>query len=394
MHLTQPPALHPGSTRLSATGLVTTPLGYARDEIEPGTPLSVASTDSAGALSRAVDRCDEVIFAFDGKLGDTVLAFGALAAIMDYLHLTRPDRLPAMRTRGTHHGLVNQVTAPDDIDVHGDAATSASARSVLVGDRAGLSAARDEVGHALAVIECNPEQPPCWSSGPFAYPFLPARYFLDLEQRLGLRLSDHDQFMPTLTTRVGHPPDAQAFTVGVITATSWPVRKDYRADRFLAALRPLAGELAQPIHILIVPGAADISPLIVDMAPPELTIDVLPNAHYSLAARHLAACDLVIGNDTGLTHLAAATRQPDGTGPHVVGLYARHSHTKWRTGLPWHHALATAFSEAMHRDDLCPVRDRIDDRQYGPAADIAAIPTDTLTQAARTVLSLEQEASR
>jgi hypothetical protein len=391
MRLIQSPALHRGATRISATDLVATPLGYARDKLEPGTPLPTASTS---AIPRALERCDEVILAFDGKLGDTLLAFGALIAIMDYLYLTRPDRLPAMRLCGTHRGLLKQVNVLDHVDGHSDTDTPAAARTVLVGDRPGLSLARDEVGQALAVIECNPERAPCWSSGPFAYPFLPARYFLDVERRLGLRLGDHDQFMPTLITQVEHPRDTRAFAVGVITATSWPVRKDYGVDRFLAALRPLANELEQPIRVLIVPGTTDARPLTVDTAPPELTVDVLPDAHYSLAARYLAACDLVIGNDTGLTHLAAATRRPDGTGPHVIGLYARHSHTKWRTGLPWHHALATPFSEAMHRDDLCPVRDRIDDRQYGPAADIAAIPTDTLTQAARTVLGLEREVSQ
>lgn len=391
MRVTQPPTLHHGATHISATGLITTPLGYARDEIEPGSPLPAAT---ASEISRALDRCDEVIFAFDGKLGDTLLACGALVAIVDYLQLTRPDRPLAIRSRGTHRELLDQVIALDHVEVHGDTAVPADARTVLIGDRAGLSAARDEVGQALAVIDCNPEQPPCWSSGPFAYPFLPARYFLDLERHLGLRLGDHDRFMPTFTTQVEHPHDVQVFTIGVITATSWPMRKDYGLDRFLAAVRPLADELEQSIRVVIVPGTTDTRPPTANTVSPELNIDVLHGAHYSLAAQHLAACDLVVGNDTGLTHLAAATRRPNGTGPQVIGLYARHSHTKWRTGLPWHHALATEFSQAMHRDDLCPVRDHIDDRQHGPAADITAIPTSTLTQAARVVLGLEHGAAR
>ncbi|MFF2405944.1 hypothetical protein [Streptomyces sp. NPDC058092] len=49
----------------------------------------------------------------------------------------------------------------------------------------------------------------------------------------------------------------------------------------------------------------------------------------------------------------------DGSSPPVVGLYARHSHSKWRTGLPHHHAVATDLSDRMHQGDLCPVRDVI-----------------------------------
>jgi ADP-heptose:LPS heptosyltransferase len=85
-------------------------------------------------------------------------------------------------------------------------------------------------------------------------------------------------------------------------------------------------------------------------------------------------CDLVLGNDTGLTHLAALTRTEDGGGPPVLGLYARHAHGKWRTGWPHHHAVATPFSDRMHQGDLCPVRDAI-----APAAEDNL---DTITPAA------------
>lgn len=41
-----------------------------------------------------------------------------------------------------------------------------------------------------------------------------------------------------------------------------------------------------------------------------------------------ASAEVVIGNDTGLTHLAALTEHPDGTGPHVIGLYGRHGNLR------------------------------------------------------------------
>jgi ADP-heptose:LPS heptosyltransferase len=84
----------------------------------------------------------------------------------------------------------------------------------------------------------------------------------------------------------------------------------------------------------------------------------------------------VIGNDTGLTHLAALTRRLDGIGPHVFGLYGRHAHSKWTTGHDRHHAIATSFSHLLSVADRCPVRDQLDDVVWGPAASLAPLTPD------------------
>lgn len=388
MDVTKAPAFHRGAVRLPTDGLVTKPLGYLRDEFEPGDALPVVVVNG---LADALKRCDEVVLSFDGKLGDTLLALGAVAAVLNYLELIRLDRLPAIRTRGPHRGLFDQLSMLGRFDVRGDTTSPPSASTVLIGDRQGLSTIRESAGRILCTADCDPEEPPCWSSGPFAYPFLPARYFLSVERQLGVRLADHDQFMPTLLTASSAEPSHEPKTlrVGIVTATSWPVRKDYGAPRFLEAIRSMASDLDRRIEVFIAPGKEDALLRVPDVGSTALTIRVLHDLHYSLIAQSLAVCDLVVGNDTGLTHLAAATRLPGGNGPQVIGLHARHSHTKWRTGLDWHHALATSFSDRMHREDLCPVRDRIDDRQFGSAADIVSIQTGLLAEAATAVLGSE-----
>jgi hypothetical protein len=393
MAVVEVPAFHRGAVRVPADGLVTTPLGYMRDEINPGDALPVAA---AGSLAGALERCDEVVLSFDGKLGDTLLALGAVAAVLTYLDLIRPDRLPAIRTRGPHRGLFDQLSMLGRFDICGDTTSPPSASTVLIGDRQGLSTIRDSAGRILDAVDCDPEEPPCWSSGQFAYPFLPARYFLSVERQLGVRPADHDRFMPTLliASSAAPPHEPKTLRVGIVTATSWPVRKDYGAPRFLEAIRSLASDLDRQIEVLIAPGKEHALLHVPDAGSAALTISVMHDLHYSLIARNLATCDLVVGNDTGLTHLAAATRLPGGSGPQVIGLHARHSHTKWRTGLDWHHALATPFSERMHREDLCPVRDRIDDRQFGSAADIGSIQTGLLLEAAKAVLEPGAEVDR
>jgi hypothetical protein len=385
------PTLYRGATCVPAENIVSTPLGYLREQIAPGEPLPGLA---ARGLPDALDRCDEVVLSFGGKLGDTLLAFGAVAAVLKYLELIRPERLPLVRVLGPHVNLFDELSVLDHFDVRTIEPVPAAARTVLIGDRPGTSTSvQADAGRVMRVHTCDPEEPPCWSSGANTYPSLPARYFLTFERRVGVRLDD-DGFMPLLyATDVDRTVEGTALNVGVVTATSWPMRKDYGTPRYLEALRLLANDHGQQVRALIVPGREDAGACIVE-APDGVKVELLRDAHYSAASQALAACDLVIGNDTGLTHLAAATRRQDGTGPHVIGLHARHSHAKWRTGLAWHHALATAFSEKMHREDRCPVRDKIDDTAFGAASDIGSITPDLLTRAARSVLSPPVEANQ
>nr|WP_237526034.1 glycosyltransferase family 9 protein [Streptomyces sp. SID4923] len=170
-------------------------------------------------------------------------------------------------------------------------------------------------------------------------------------------------------------------TIAAITATSWPERKDYTAQRYIALAEQIAEAQQAQARLLLIGGNAEdgfrvsaeaprrhVQVLHLDGVPAEQLADLFPH------------CDLVVGNDTGLTHLAAMTRSPERP---VIGLYARHSHSKWRTGLPHHHATATDLSDRMHQGDLCPVRDAIPsdiDVHMGafPPAELARVCLDLL----------------
>lgn len=351
----------PGTETFAAEDVHATPLGYDRHGLAQGAPLPLPA--SHGLVDQLAD-CDEVLVSFDGKLGDSLLALAAVRALHDWFTL-RLGTCPPFRAEGAYAALAwrSGLIAREQSGPAGD-------RVVVVGDRA--SVAKHEAT-TVASIVCDPAAPPCWSADGLAHPDMPARYYLALERRLGLRLPPEAAFAPVLTTRenrlVQQLREASWFdgvTIAAITATSWPQRKDYTADRFVEVADRIAQARRKPVRLLLIGGSRDgclriaavqaapgVRALYLDGVPADDLADVFPY------------CDLVLGNDTGLTHLAALACAEDGSGPPVVGLYARHAHSKWRTGLSHHHAVATAFSERMHQGDLCPVRDAL-----APAGDI------------------------
>ncbi|WP_018567171.1 glycosyltransferase family 9 protein [Streptomyces sp. PsTaAH-124] len=345
---------HHGSVVIPAGPVHTTPLGYDRDGVPVGAPLPLAA---AAELVHRLSGCGEVVAAFEEKLGDTLLALSGVRAILDWLRL-RSVRV-AVRAVGPYARLIARtglITRPQ--------ATAPNGQRAVIGDRAGIEA---HGSTAVVSLVLDPAAPPCWSTDGRAHPDLPARHYLAGERRLGIRLPATTPFVPTLATG---PSDLVeelrsagwlgGLNIAAITATSWPDRKDYTAQRYIAFAEHIAEAQQAQARLLLI-GGNRVDGLRVTAEAPRrhvqvLRLDGMPADHLADLFPH---CHLIVGNDTGLTHLAAMARSRDGSSPPVIGLYARHSHSKWRTGLPHHHAVATDLSDRMHQSDLCPVRDAI-----------------------------------
>ncbi|MFD6626127.1 glycosyltransferase family 9 protein [Streptomyces diastaticus] len=345
---------HSGSLRVSAEDVHTTPLGYDRESVPAGAPLRLAPS---AELVHRLSGCGEVVVDFEGKLGDTLLALSGVRAVLDWLRLRSVQ--VAVRAVGPYTRLVARtglITQPQS--------TGPTGEQLVIGDRAGVEAQ----GLTAAVnLVLDPAAPPCWSTDGRAHPDLPARHYLALERRLGTHLPATAPFAPTLATRPAPLPEELRaagwlgdLNVAAITATSWPERKDYTAQRFITLTEHIAEARRTQARLLLIGGNPGGGVRIAAEAPGRhvrvLHLDGVSADHLADLFPH---CHLVVGNDTGLTHLAAMARGGEGNGPPVVGLYARHSHSKWRTGLPNHHAVATNLSDRMHQGDLCPVRDAI-----------------------------------
>ena len=283
----------------------------------------------------------------NGALGDTLLALGAVAA----LHDARPG--DELAYEGRHAGLLGRCRLPFTT------LREAGTESVRLGSG---------TGHFTA----DPERPPAWldlvdENHVEVHAALPMRYYLEIEQYLGLRLRQDLAPAPAFTGNGTTDP----WHVVLICATSWHSRKDYGAGGFGEIARCLAATAPGPWRFTLVPGQEAVPAVIpgIDVAAGLDTVECLDL---------FATAALVIGNDAGLTHLAALAQRPDGTSPQVIGLYARHSHAKWTTGRPNHHAVAAPFSSLLALADRCPVRDGLDDAVWGRAADLRAIPEATI----------------
>jgi hypothetical protein len=283
----------------------------------------------------------------NGALGDTLLALGAVAALYD----ARPG--DELTYEGKRASLLGRCRLP-----------------FTTLREAGAEYVR--LGSGNAHFAADPERPTAWldlidEDHVEVHAALPMRYYLEVEQRLGLRLPRDRAPVPSFTGN----GIADPWHVVLICATSWHSRKDYGAGGFGEMARCLTDALPGPWRFTLVPGREAVP----DAIP---GIDIAAGLDPVECLDLFATAALVIGNDTGLTHLAALTERPDGTCPQVIGLYARHSHAKWTTGRPNHHAVATPFSSLLTLADRCPVRDRLDDAVWGGAADLRAIPAATI----------------
>lgn len=210
----------------------------------------------------------------------------------------------------------------------------------------------------------TPEEPPAWldqldEERVQVHASLPMRYYLAAEQQLGMRLPLMDSPAPVFRSEQARRP----FHVVFVGATSWPSRKDYGVDAFTTVAHEMIRRLDVPWTFTLITGDGEVPAQAADSPVKALTgIDATDSLDV------FASAELVVGNDTGLTHLAALTERADSSSPHVIGLYSRHAHTKWTTGRRRHHAVATPFSQILAMADRCPVRDHLDDTLWAPAA--------------------------
>lgn len=294
-------------------------------------------------------------------LGDLLLGLAGVSAAADAC-ASAGEPVPRLRYRGPRARLLGRCRLPLAVEQH-------EGRHIV-----------DTADSADVRLDMVPELPPVWLDEASddqvdVHAALPMRYYLDLEQKLGVRLPSHETPAPAFESRTAA---ATPFHVVFVQTTSNAQRKDY-GPRGFAGIAARLTELVTAdwkFTTLTSPNPARID----NVPAGYLPIDIIAGLDAVDCLEVFATAELVIGNDTGLTHLAALCERPDGTGPQVIGLYGRHGHMKWTTGSARHHAVATRFAQMMSAADACPVRDHLDDAAWGPASDLSALPADIIAR--------------
>jgi hypothetical protein len=292
--------------------------------------------------------------------------------------------------------------------VHADRVCGGEQRELLyVGDRTRLIARSDlaletvesRSGHRIVAaggsplrVDVRPSRPPVWQanvdapeSKPTAslptwldrrdtvtdvHASLPMRYRLQVEQDLGVRLPDVESAAPLFRSHVEKPDPGH---VVFIATTSSPSKKDYGLSRYCELAQALGERSLNNLRFtFVLPTDVGFAPI--------LPGDALRGVPASECIDLFASANLVIGNDTGLTHLAALTRRKDDSGPDVIGLYGQHSYLKWRTGTWRHHAVATRYSQMLALADVDSYVNQygqyINSAIWGGAPDLARVASE------------------
>ncbi|SHG87056.1 hypothetical protein SAMN05444320_11581 [Streptoalloteichus hindustanus] len=214
------------------------------------------------------------------------------------------------------------------------------------------------------------EEPPAWLDhlGPGqveVHGALPMRHYLSMEQQLGVRLSLDDTPAPLFRSEEWAVP----WHVVLVLSAGSP-QCSYGPAEFAAVATEMMRTRSAPWRFTaVVPRTLRSAP---DLD--ELCTRVVQAPDPADCVDLFASAEVVVGVDNGLTQLAALTARPDGSGPQVVGLYARRSHTKWITGSRRHHAVATRFAQMLALADRSPGRDELDEEVWGDAADLRCVP--------------------
>jgi len=118
---------------------------------------------------------------------------------------------------------------------------------------------------------------------------------------------------------------AAASPAAVLHIGSGSMRKNWPPDRFADLARRLREEMARPVVWLVGPAEEDWG-----LRPPTESGDaVIAQSGLDQLAGILALADVYVGNDSGITQIAAAVRRPDGRATPTVAIFGPSNADVW-----------------------------------------------------------------
>lgn len=370
-----------------STATASVKLFYPRSIMVPGQKIAGFKTNKS--LISGLTSCEQVIISMYWKpIGDSLLFLSVVQACYDYLKIIRPRRMPKFILDDKFASLVKHIRFLKGAKIV----------------KCGVDVFRGEIANGRKVVLITDDDPfkrnkdvPVFNSEEYLYPKFyddslgkiveftsrPARYYLTFERQVGKILySNPEESLPDiimhkdnilrnkcLTKYKFDPDDINISYIGIVGQASM-VEKKFGLTRFLNVVKKLNINQTKT-KVLFLANSKEESPG--DWLKMKKTAEKMPceiifidATDFELLAYIFARCHLVIGNDTGFSHLAAMCRKSN-TSPRVscIIIYSRHDWGKWRTGKDNVYPIVSELSEYLRKYNTSISRDKINLNQWG-----------------------------
>ncbi len=362
-------------------------LFYPRSKMIPGQPIVGYKANKS--LIKGLSGCEKVIISMYWKpIGDSLLFLSVVQACYEYLMLIRPKEMPKFVLDSKFASLINHIEflkgseiVKNGVDVFKEE-TANGRKAVLITDDDPFKRNKD-------VPVFNSEEYLCPKyyddslGKTVEFSSRPARYYLTFERQVGrILFSNPEESLPDLVMNKDkilrnkclakykfNPDDINISYIGIVGQASM-VEKKFGLSRYLNVIKKLNINQIKT-KVLFLANSKEESPG--DWLKMKKTAEKMPceiiyidATDFELLAYIFARCCLVIGNDTGFSHLAAMCRKSDAS-PRVpcIIIYSRHDWGKWRTGKDNVYPIVTKLSEYLRKNNTSISRDKIDLKQWG-----------------------------
>ena len=357
------------NTSYITTATASVPLFYPRSQMKAEDKIKGFSVNQN--LLKGLQDCQYVVLSMYWKpVGDSLLFLSVAQACFEYLQLTR-DVQPKWIIDDQHGNLIKHIPFLKGADYIPKALEEFK---IMIKDGQ----------KAVLVTDDDPfkadNNPPIFNSEQYVYPkFIekdldtikeypsrPARYFLTFEREVGIRLiSDPNESLPDFVFDRKSKNNKKMMCL--VSQASRPEKK-FGTSRFIKlAKRLYDAKIVDKAYLFA--NSKEESPLewilvkkLIEKYKDWLVL--VENMGFEEMAELFSKSKIVIGNDTGFTHLAAMSVSSIGR-PKVFTIYSRHDYGKWSTGKNNIYPLFKKLSEYLSKNNMSIQRDKIDVTSWG-----------------------------
>lgn len=384
-------------------------LFYRRNMIYPGQPINSSYKLNKKLIKTLDNTTDLYVYLYMKPIGDSILFLSTIQAAIDYLKLTRRSNLPRIYAQSDlkpllkHCNLFNAATYIDDVEKEfANVSNFRTSTMITDGDPFNYNKKTSFVFNTENYVY------PKFIEGSREYKSRSARYYLTFEREVGIVLStDPNLSMPTFEfpfskkiekslKKKGLYLDESQTLISVITFVDPKERqKQFGVIRYLKVANKIQKSLQDKKvkFILFAHKSEEVKEW--ELAQKyikenkHLDIFIYGDSNLEEIGYILARTSLSIGNDTGVSHLAAVSRQnmQSELNPTII-IYSRHDFGKWSTGKNNVFPIYTKLAAYLTKNNMSVGRDKLDTRVWDRQEFASSISISKVTNKAINLLKI------